>query len=215
MSVICFVDGGSTAVSRLAARQLLQFPGRNDSQIGYIACHQGVEELTAQTEPNLPTTALPGRQLIAGVRKLQRSYDHVVLDASGTSDQTIALAVALSDVAITPLCLDGCDHGAFTHVVDLVRIVSENLRRPEMHCVFLAARRHTLRAGTLVRISGLLAMKGLVTVPVPLCGWDHEAVGASARLNERRGTDHSVFTRSIFDLVDRKFTPLAQQHRFG
>jgi hypothetical protein len=41
----------------------------------------------------------------------------VVLDASGATDQTIALSVALSDLVLILLCLDDPDYTSFLHAI--------------------------------------------------------------------------------------------------
>ena len=157
---------------------------------------------------------VPSHHLIESIRRLQPRYDHVIVDASGTSDQTIALSVALSDFALTPLCLDEPEYASFMHAIDLVKRVANNLKRPEKHCVFLTTRRRKAQASTVLQIAGLLAIKGLASVSIPLYGRKQEADGSPPDGDGLIETGNASFAYSVFDLVDRQLMPILRQRRF-
>jgi hypothetical protein len=213
VSVICFVDGGAAEVTRFAARQVADAFEQKISRISHIACDRNAEPSFERGWPTRGSDLLSARDLIADVRRMRHKSEHVVLDASGASQQTVALAVGLSDLVLTPLCLDDFDAGSFKLSVDLVRIVGENLRRSENHCVFLTTRRRAPLTEALVKITALLAMKGLATLPVALAGWQEPVKGVPGDIDDRLASDHSAFAYSVFDLVSRQCVSSAYHSR--
>lgn len=215
MSVISFLDAGLIALSRLAASRASTCWGAPDGTIGHLTCSQILAAVELDELAGGPLAFLPARTLISEIRRLEINHEHVVVDLSGAPEQTVALAVALSDIVVTPLLLDVSDYASFKHAVDLVRIVSGNMRRSVSHLVLLATRDQRADSATLVKVSGLLALKGLTVVPIPLCGWDDEPVSPRNDCGSEVPSQHLAFAKSLLDLVKRECSPVVPRRRVG